>query len=147
MQERHEKILVAMTKEPANALCADCGQPGPRWASWNIGVFLCIRCSGFHRKMGTHISKVKSISLDVWTAEQIEAIQAKGNAKVNAQYNPNAELHPPPSGDREMEQYIRNKYERRLFMTQSSRVSTPTLTHPILNGSILGPMSMDLAGP
>ncbi|KAJ1987285.1 Gtpase activating protein [Dimargaris cristalligena] len=91
MQERHEKILVAMTKEPANALCADCGQP------------------------------VKSISLDVWTAEQIEAIQAKGNAKVNAQYNPNAELHPPPSGDREMEQYIRNKYERRLFMTQSSR--------------------------
>ncbi|KAJ1970655.1 Gtpase activating protein [Dimargaris xerosporica] len=126
MQEKHEKILVALTKEPANAVCADCGQPGPRWASWNLGVFLCIRCSGFHRKMGTHISRVKSISLDVWTPEQIESIQAKGNAVSNARYNPHADLHPPPSGDREMEQYIRNKYERKMFMTQSALESEVT---------------------
>ncbi|KAJ1953140.1 Gtpase activating protein [Dispira parvispora] len=124
MQERHEKILVAMTKEPGNTVCADCGQSGPRWASWNLGVFLCIRCSGFHRKMGTHISRVKSISLDVWTPEQIESIQTKGNTKVNAHYNPNPHLHPPPSGDREMEQYIRNKYERKLFMEAGGRSSS-----------------------
>jgi hypothetical protein len=37
------------------------------------GVFLCIRCSGIHRGMGTHISKVKSIDLDAWTPEQMEA--------------------------------------------------------------------------
>ena len=59
----------------------------PRWASWNMcvliysfpprlhvctsGVFLCIRCSGIHRGMGTHISKVKSIDLDAWTPEQM----------------------------------------------------------------------------
>lgn len=36
------------------------------------GVFLCIRCSGIHRGMGTHISKVKSIDLDAWTPEQME---------------------------------------------------------------------------
>ncbi|KAJ1984809.1 Gtpase activating protein [Dimargaris verticillata] len=126
MQEKHEKILVALTKEPANSVCADCNQPGPRWASWNLGVFLCIRCSGFHRKMGTHISRVKSISLDVWTPEQIESIQAKGNAVSNARYNPHADLHPPPSGDREMEQYIRNKYERKLFMNQSALESDAT---------------------
>jgi hypothetical protein len=35
------------------------------------GVFLCIRCSGIHRGMGTHISKVKSIDLDAWTPEQM----------------------------------------------------------------------------
>jgi len=35
------------------------------------GVFLCIRCSGIHRGMGTHISKVKSVDLDVWTPEQM----------------------------------------------------------------------------
>ena len=35
------------------------------------GVFLCIRCSGIHRSMGTHISKVKSVDLDVWTPEQM----------------------------------------------------------------------------
>ena len=43
----------------------------PRWASWNIGVFICIRCAGFHRNLGVHISKVKSVNLDSWTAEQI----------------------------------------------------------------------------
>ena len=45
---------------------------GPRWASWNIVCFLCLRCAGIHRRMGTHISKVKSVNLDTWTEEQIE---------------------------------------------------------------------------
>jgi len=45
--------------------------PGPRWASWNLGVFLCIRCAGIHRNLGVHVSKVKSVNLDAWTAEQL----------------------------------------------------------------------------
>jgi stromal membrane-associated protein len=36
------------------------------------GCFVCIRCSGIHRSMGTHISKVKSVDLDTWTPEQME---------------------------------------------------------------------------
>ena len=44
---------------------------GPRWASWNLGVFLCIRCAGIHRNLGVHVSKVKSVNLDSWTSEQI----------------------------------------------------------------------------
>lgn len=44
---------------------------GPRWASWNIGVFLCIRCAGIHRNLGVHISRVKSVNLDSWTPEQV----------------------------------------------------------------------------
>ena len=44
---------------------------GPRWTSWNLGIFICIRCAGFHRNLGVHISKVKSVNLDSWTAEQI----------------------------------------------------------------------------
>ena len=47
---------------------------GTRWASWNIGIFLCIRCGGLHRSLGTHISKVKSVTLDKWTDEQVEVI-------------------------------------------------------------------------
>lgn len=45
---------------------------GPRWASWNIGVFICIRCAGIHRNLGVHISRVKSVNLDQWTQEQIQ---------------------------------------------------------------------------
>jgi hypothetical protein len=48
---------------------------GPRWASYSLGIFLCIRCASLHRKMGTHISKVKSISMDQWTAQEIQVIQ------------------------------------------------------------------------
>lgn len=41
------------------------------------GVFLCIRCSGIHRGMGTHISKVKSIDLDAWTPEQMGVCRSR----------------------------------------------------------------------
>lgn len=47
---------------------------GPRWASWNIGVFICIRCAGIHRNLGVHISRVKSVNLDQWTQEQIQVL-------------------------------------------------------------------------
>ena len=73
-----EQVLLELLKEEANKYCADCGQKGffvflgTRWASWNIGVFLCIRCGGLHRTLGTHISKIKSVSLDKWTDEQIQ---------------------------------------------------------------------------
>lgn len=45
---------------------------GPRWASWNLGIFICIRCAGIHRNLGVHISRVKSVNLDQWTQEQIQ---------------------------------------------------------------------------
>ncbi|ORY82300.1 Arf GTPase activating protein, partial [Neocallimastix californiae] len=44
----------------------------PQYASINLGVFLCTRCVGIHRKLGTHISRVKSLTLDSWTPEQLE---------------------------------------------------------------------------
>lgn len=55
----------------------------PRWASWNLGIFVCIRCSGIHRGMGTHISRVKSVDLDAWTDEQLHYVVRWGNARAN----------------------------------------------------------------
>src|SRR3989338_7649681 len=68
----------------ANQRCADCGREDPEWASTNLGVFICIDCSGTHRRMGTHISKVRSIRLDKWQPAHITLLRQIGNSKANA---------------------------------------------------------------
>ena len=71
IEAKCREILTTALALEENRYCFDCGSKGPRWASWNLGVFLCIRCAGFHRKMGVHISKVKSVDLDSWTPDQV----------------------------------------------------------------------------
>lgn len=44
-----ESALQRMQSVAGNGQCGDCGQPDPRWASINLGVLLCIECSGIHR--------------------------------------------------------------------------------------------------
>lgn len=63
------KVINKLLKLPENRLCADCKVPSPSWASLNIGVFICIKCSGCHRQLGVHISRVKSTNLDIWPQE------------------------------------------------------------------------------
>ncbi|KAK0531250.1 Protein gts1 [Tilletia horrida] len=120
--ERNQRILLELLRLPGNDRCADCRTPNPRWASWNLGIFLCVQCAGVHRKMGTHISKVRSLTLDQWTREQVDAMKAGGNAKSNALYNPDEMRNRPPTNieqserGSELERYIRKKYEFKKFM-------------------------------
>ncbi|KAG5979962.1 UBA domain-containing protein 3, partial [Claviceps lovelessii] len=72
-QARNEKALQDLVHNvPGNNQCADCHARNPAWASWSLGVFLCMRCAAIHRKLGTHISKVKSLSMDSWSNEQVD---------------------------------------------------------------------------
>lgn len=45
------------------------------------------RCSGIHRGMGTHISRVKSVDLDAWTDEQLQSVLRWGNTRANKSVN------------------------------------------------------------
>ncbi|RZS07377.1 hypothetical protein BHM03_00038207 [Ensete ventricosum] len=54
---KHEKPIDVLRKVCGNDICADCGAPEPDWASLNLGILLCIECSGVHRNLGVHISK------------------------------------------------------------------------------------------
>src|SRR5437762_5999975 len=81
---QNQQTIKALLKLEGNKICADCKRnKHPRWASWNLGVFICIRCSGIHRGMGTHISRVKSADLDAWTDEQTQMMLQWGNRRAN----------------------------------------------------------------
>lgn len=70
--DRSTRMLNELLQLPGNNTCADCGALHPRWASYSLGIFLCMSCASVHRKLGTHVSKVKSIHMDQWTKDQIE---------------------------------------------------------------------------
>ena len=44
--EEHKRILTSLLREEGNRRCADCNSRGPTWASVNLGVFVCLNCSG-----------------------------------------------------------------------------------------------------
>uniref|UniRef100_A0A1D1Y315 ADP-ribosylation factor GTPase-activating protein AGD3 n=1 Tax=Anthurium amnicola TaxID=1678845 RepID=A0A1D1Y315_9ARAE len=83
---KHEKPIDLLRKVTGNDICADCGAPEPDWASLNIGVLVCIECSGVHRNLGVHISKVRSLTLDVkvWEPSVINLFQSLGNTFANS---------------------------------------------------------------
>ncbi|KAF2499809.1 ArfGap-domain-containing protein [Lophium mytilinum] len=123
-QARNERALQDLIKNvPGNDRCADCAARNPGWASWSLGIFLCMRCAALHRKLGTHISKVKSLSMDKWDNEQVDNMKRTGNTESNRLFNPrNVQPNIPIDADEvdgALERFIRQKYEHKAFTTDS----------------------------
>ncbi|XP_053687512.1 stromal membrane-associated protein 1 [Sabethes cyaneus] len=119
IQEKCQLLLTKMLRDDDNKYCVDCDAKGPRWASWNLGVFLCIRCAGIHRNLGVHISRVKSVNLDSWTPEQVVSLEQMGNSRARAVYEA---LLPDgfrrPQTDSALESFIRAKYEHKKYLAR-----------------------------
>ncbi|KAF6160758.1 hypothetical protein GIB67_035959 [Kingdonia uniflora] len=130
---------------PGNDLCAECGAPEPEWASLNLGILLCIECSGVHRNLGVHVSKVRSIKLDVkvWEPTILDLFHNLGNAYCNSVWeeslqtqnerrdepDTNLSIAKPDSKDAisKREKYIQSKYvEKLLVVKEATHVDIPS---------------------
>lgn len=102
-----------------NSHCVDCEAQNPDWASLNLGALICIECSGIHRNLGTHLSRVRSLDLDDWPIELIKVMSSIGNELANSVWEESSQGHMKPSSDstrEEKERWIRAKYEQKLFL-------------------------------
>ncbi|ROV86813.1 hypothetical protein VSDG_10161 [Cytospora chrysosperma] len=124
---KNQATLKSLVKLEPNKMCADCKRnKHPRWASWNLGVFICIRCSGIHRSMGVHISKVKSVDLDTWTDEQLQSVLNWGNARANKYWESKLAPGHVPS-EAKIENFIRTKYELKRWVMEGPLPDPSTL--------------------
>ncbi|CAM8954865.1 unnamed protein product [Rhodiola kirilowii] len=137
ISEDPRKRLEVLLKQSGNDVCADCASPDPKWVSINFGVFICIKCSGVHRSLGVHITKVFSVNLDEWTDEQVDfLIHSGGNNAVNEKYEAFVpEKFNKPDSESSIEyrsDFIRRKYELQQFSSYSADVLglDPSLSVP-----------------
>ncbi len=60
---------------------------------------MCIECSGIHRNLGTHLSRVRSLDLDDWPVELSMVMTAIGNTMANSVWEGALEGYTKPGND------------------------------------------------
>jgi len=103
---------------PSNNLCCDCGgQNDVTWLSTNFGIIVCIECSGIHREMGVHISKIQSLTLDHIGTSQLLVSRTMSNEGFNKimEARSSRKLHPNSTME-ERKEIIRAKYIDKAFI-------------------------------
>ncbi|KAL3417273.1 PH domain-containing protein [Phlyctema vagabunda] len=137
--ENPDKLLQLLREaDQGNCWCADCGSGiKTEWVSINLAIILCIECSGIHRSLGTHISKVRSLTLDInsFTTDIVELLLLVGNRVSNMVWEANLDqsTKPNPQATREQRlKFITAKYVDRAYVepisATTSRFATPNET-------------------
>ncbi|XP_008412856.1 arf-GAP with GTPase, ANK repeat and PH domain-containing protein 2 isoform X1 [Poecilia reticulata] len=128
--------LQAIRNTKGNNLCVDCEASNPTWASLNLGALICIECSGIHRNLGTHLSRVRSLDLDDWPGELTQVLAAIGNHMANSVWESctQGRTKPTPNATREeRESWIRAKYEQRAFVAPLRPASEDSVPASLLS--------------
>ena len=117
-----ELLMRIREADEGNKYCADCNsETKVDWVSINLGIVLCIECSGIHRSLGTHISKIRSLTLDTaaFTPDIVELLLLVGNRVSNMIWEAKLDrfLKPAPHSTREQRlHFITSKYSDRAYV-------------------------------
>ena len=129
--ENPSKLLDQIrNNDQGNQFCADCGSTSKvEWVSLNLGIILCIECGGIHRSLGTHVSKIRSLTLDVhsFTNDIVELLMLIGNRISNMVWEAllDRSLKPNPTATRDQRlKFITAKYVERAFVEPVSQYGT-----------------------
>ncbi|TFK06107.1 GDNF family receptor alpha-4 [Platysternon megacephalum] len=114
LEDLTKAIIDDIQRFPGNEVCCDCGSPDPTWLSTNLGILTCIECSGIHREMGVHISRIQSLELDKLGTSELLLAKNVGNNCFNDIMEgslPSPSPKPTPSSDMTArKEYITAKY-------------------------------------
>uniref|UniRef100_A0A4W6D017 ArfGAP with SH3 domain, ankyrin repeat and PH domain 1 n=1 Tax=Lates calcarifer TaxID=8187 RepID=A0A4W6D017_LATCA len=131
LEDLTKAIIEDVLRMPGNEVCCDCGASDPKWLSTNLGILTCIECSGIHREMGVHISRIQSMELDKLGTSELLLAKNVGNSSFNEIMEgnlPSPSPKPTPSSDMTVRKefinakYVDHKYARKTCTSAAAKM-------------------------
>uniref|UniRef100_A0A673IQ34 Arf-GAP with SH3 domain, ANK repeat and PH domain-containing protein 1-like n=1 Tax=Sinocyclocheilus rhinocerous TaxID=307959 RepID=A0A673IQ34_9TELE len=132
LEDLTKAIIDDVLRMPGNEVCCDCGAPDPKWLSTNLGILTCIECSGIHREMGVHISRIQSMELDKLGTSELLLAKNVGNNSFNEIMEGNLPWpspKPTPASDMTVRKefinakYVDHKFARKTCSSAAAKMS------------------------